>query len=317
MGAGASLYSLPDPYDFDVLLPVLADPEGTWAKLGNPEGLAKDEWSAAAETEGVDVARFFEGQLDRMYAWADRDRDGVISKADFLWFCAKANRAAQIPRVDLDYIMTNGLASYLGPVEATHGFRKALSAIQRRPRCAQVERPGSDGWLPLHTILTLRNPAEVKGEAKDAAKAARVAALPVIEALCRAYPKGASNRVMSGLNYLWPWGHTALDLAIMHHWGPEAIKLVIAAWPAGATTFDPDTPARVKKMKKPNPSWARYPRKTAEGLQLPETVMELLPHPSKKKKAFVWHLQGGENDGVEVDPDTMQPIVVPEKGARP
>ena len=158
MGAGASLYSLPDPYDFDVLLPVLRDAEGTWAKLGNPEGLTKDEWASAADSEGVAVARFFEGQLDRMYAWADRDRDGVISKADFLWFAAKTVRAAEVPRVDLDDVMTNGLASYLGPIEATHNFRKALSAIKRRPACAQVARPGSDGWLPIHTILTLQDP---------------------------------------------------------------------------------------------------------------------------------------------------------------
>lgn len=158
MGAGASLYSLPDPYDFDVLLPALRDPEGTWAKLGNPEGLTKDEWATAADSEGVSVARFFEGQLDRMYAWADRDRDGVISKADFLWFAAKTVRAAEVPRVDLDDVMTNGLASYLGPIEATHNFRKALSAIKRRPACAQVARPGSDGWLPIHTILTLQDP---------------------------------------------------------------------------------------------------------------------------------------------------------------
>lgn len=253
MGAGASLYSLPDPYDFDVLLPALRDPEGTWAKLGNPEGLTKDEWASAADGEGVAVARFFAGQLDRMYAWADRDRDGTISKADFLWFAAKTVRAAEIPRVDLDDVMTNGLASYLGPIEATHNFRKALSAIKRRPACAQVTRPGSDGWLPIHTILTLQDPvracpvarararthtrcaclrmylsvcltrascvrgpppqAKAKhGEPREAAKAARIAALPVLEALCKAYPMGASKRVMAGLNYLWPWGHTALDL---------------------------------------------------------------------------------------------------------
>lgn len=50
------------------------------------------------------------------------------------------------------------------------------------------------------------------GEPREAAKAARIAALPVLEALCKAYPLGASKRVMAGLNYLWPWGHTALDL---------------------------------------------------------------------------------------------------------
>ena len=115
MGAGASLYSLPDPYDFDVLLPALQNPEGTWTKMGAPEaGLTKDDWVSAAGSEGVAVAKFFEGQLDRMYSWADRDRDGVISKADFLWFCAKARRAAEVPRVDIDDVMTNGLASYLG-----------------------------------------------------------------------------------------------------------------------------------------------------------------------------------------------------------
>lgn len=193
MGAGASLYSLPDPYDFDVLLPVLRDPEGTWAKLGNPDGLTKDDWTGAADSEGVAVARFFEGQLDRMYAWADRDRDGVISKADFLWFAAKTVRAAEVPRVDLDDVMRNGLASYLGPIEATHNFRKALSAIKRRPACAQVARPGSDGWLPIHTILSLQDPV----------RAARVSALPCCQVQSACLLIACPVHMSAGQSEIW------------------------------------------------------------------------------------------------------------------
>jgi hypothetical protein len=63
------------------------------------------------------------------------------------------------------------------------------------------------------TIRLSRVQAKAKsGEPREAAKAARIAALPVLEALCKAFPMGASKRVMAGLDYLWPWGHTALDL---------------------------------------------------------------------------------------------------------
>ena len=117
--------------------------------------------------------------------------------------------------------------------------------------------------------------------------------------------------------YLWPWGHTALDLALLHNWGPEAVKLVIDSWPAGATTFDPDTPARVKKMKKPNHSWARFSRKTAEEKALPAAVLELLPEPAKKKGKYIWHMVGGEMDGIEVDPMTMKEIIIPPKPEKP
>ena len=67
----------------------------------------------------------------------------------------------------------------------------------------------------VHCGVCLRCSTQAKaksGEPREAAKAARIAALPVIEALCKAFPMGASKRVMAGLNYLWPWGHTALDL---------------------------------------------------------------------------------------------------------
>lgn len=111
-------------------------------------------------------------------------------------------------------------------------------------------------------------------------------------------------------------GARYVHAAILHNWGPEAIQIVIDSWPSGATTFDPDNPARVKKMKKPSHTWARYPRKTAEAEGLAPAVLELLPAPMKKKGKYIWVLQGGEKDGVEVDPLTMKEIVDP-KAVRP
>lgn len=111
-------------------------------------------------------------------------------------------------------------------------------------------------------------------------------------------------------------GARYVHAAILHNWGPEAIQIVIDSWPSGATTFDPDNPARVKKMKKPSHTWARFPRKTAEAEGLAPAVLELLPAPMKKKGKYIWVLQGGEKDGVEVDPLTMKEIVDP-KAVRP
>jgi hypothetical protein len=102
----------------------------------------------------------------------------------------------------------------------------------------------------------------------------------LIRALLRAYPNGASKRVMQGTTYLWPWGHTALDLAVLHNWPADIVAAVryynvtiaplhtahpyrprwfcsspwsrhqvIAAWPLGACTFDPSTPAQVRGGK--------------------------------------------------------------------
>jgi hypothetical protein len=304
MGAGASLYSLTDVYNFDVALPAFQLPDQTWEKLGNPESLSMDEWKAADEERQVTVE---DVQLQRLFAWADRDGDGKINKADFVWFCGRAVGAIERPRVNLDDVRKNGLGAYLGPVEASHGFRKALSAVAQCPECAAVPRAGSEGWLALHSLLCLQDPAHAKGsEQKEKARAARAAAVALVHALCRAYPAGASKRVMAGTTYVWPWGHTALDLAVMHNWGPDVVQAVIAAWPAGATTFDPKDAKVAKKMKKPNHKKCRYPRDTAEQLEKPDpTVLALLPIPSKKKGKYVWHLE----DGTEVDPATMKPLL--------
>ena len=308
MGAGASLYGLTDVYNYDVALPAFQLPDETWKQLGDPESLTEDEWNAAAEQHGVTAEQV---QLRRLFSWADRDQDGKINKQDFLWFCKKAVRCVEQPRVNIKDVKENGLGAYLGPVEAAHGFKKALSALRQAPEVAQIPRADSEGWYALHSILCLQDPALTKGsENKEIAKQARAAAIPLVQALCSAYPAAASKRVMAGLTYVWPWGHTALDLAVMHNWGPEVISAVIEAWPAGATTFDPTTPAVAKKMKKPNHTKCRYARNTAEQLEKPNpAVLQMLPIPSKKKGKYVWHLE----DGTEVCPETMQPLVDPKR----
>jgi hypothetical protein len=306
MGAGASLYGLTDVYNYDVALPAFQDPAATWAKLGNPEMLTEEQWTAAADEQGVTVEPI---QLKRLFAWADRDQDGQISLADFKWFCSKAVRCVERPRINLKDVSKNGLGAYIGPVEALHGFKKALSALEQRPDCARIPRADSEGWLALHSVLCMADSTDVKGfELKEKAKRARACAIPLIVALCKAYPEGASKRVMAGTNYLWPWGHTALDLAVMHGWGPGVVSALIQAWPAGATTFDPTTPAVAKKMKKPNHKKCRYPRDTAENHEKPQpAVLALLPLPSKKKGKYIWTLE----DGTEVDPLTMLAIPPP------
>ena len=265
----------------------------------------------AATRHGIKVEPV---QLKRLYTWADRDRDGRISLADFKWFCKRAVKAVEKPRVNLDDVKRNGLGAYLGPIEAAHGFRKALSALAQCPRCARIPRAGSEGWLALHSVLCMQHPMHAKGaEQKERARNARLSAVPLIRALCRTYPDGASKRVMAGSTYLWPWGHTALDLAVMHNWNAEVIEEVIRAWPAGATTFDPMDAKTAKKMKKPNHKKCRYPRRTAEELEKPDpAVLALLPIPSKKKGKYVWSLESGQ----EVDPLTMKPIIAEAKGTK-
>ena len=105
-------------------------------------------------------------------------------------------------RPHLKAINVTGLGGYLGPIEAQHGFRKAISALKRQPSCAAIPRPDSGAslppsprhpaaalchrtprlntarsalavgspaaegraaeWLPLHTLLVLEQPASAK-----------------------------------------------------------------------------------------------------------------------------------------------------------
>lgn len=93
--------------------------------------------------------------------------------------------------------MVDSLQGYLGPREASNGFKRASEIIAKKPSLASVPITAAK-WLPLHILLMLdtggctSSQANVSNAARVAtARANRVGAEPLIKALLKAYPEGA------------------------------------------------------------------------------------------------------------------------------
>ena len=86
----------------------------------------------------------------------------------------------------------------------------------------------------------------------------------------------------------FPVGHLPLFLALMRGWSPAVIKLLLDAYPDGATVLDPLQESK-KPSTKVNLKKMRWARQIVEEHGASPEVLKLLPSPKKKKKDVVWH----------------------------
>lgn len=85
--------------------------------------------------------------------------------------------------------------------EGREGRRGGMSQRKDRGHREGGQREGGERWM---------------GELRSAVNTAAYGA--------QAYPNGCSKRVMQGTAFMWPWGHTALDLAIIHNWPLDVVS---------------------------------------------------------------------------------------------
>ena len=173
------------------------------------------------------------------------------------------------------------------------------------PECLRVKNPNINKgkeFLALHTVLMAKH-ADGSSTAAGAAVAAAAvaAATDLITALVNAFPESVASRVMvpdpAAKKPPFPWGHTALDLALRRGWGAAVIGAMINANPPAACILDPSSAAIAKKMGTPDsPSDALpnvkkclHPNKIAKGNKPPDAVVVgMLPTPKKVKGEIGW-----------------------------
>jgi len=98
----------------------------------------------------------------------------------------------------------NRLHRYIGPAEASRGFRKAFLVLAKNPASAKAALSATNPMQPLHLLLALDAPVSSAVGTKDKAKqgalaraknasqeAASAAAIPLIVAVCAASPESA------------------------------------------------------------------------------------------------------------------------------
>lgn len=137
----------------------------------------------------------FAGFLVFPFYRIDVDNSGSIELTEFLIFCREYAASQSIEVDGLD--MIDSLQGYLGPREASNGFKRASEIIAKKPSLASVPFTVAK-WLPLHILLMLDTgecanaQSNVSNAARMAtARANRAGAEPLIKALLKAYPEGA------------------------------------------------------------------------------------------------------------------------------
>lgn len=262
-------------------------------------GIDKDEFAAAARAVGLDLP---EAELVAVFKQYDANRNGTIDQEEFLAFMQDKQTAfydedaAAVEKLSPDGLQS--LIPYIGPTEASRGFRKAHLILKKHPAAAAAPLSATNAMRSLHLLLMLDAPllpaddkkkdkgADKKNKAKEASQAiANQAAVPLIVAVCRADPASAQVRVK--VSEAFPDGKLPLHLALEQRWPPEVVKALVQAYPEGAQTID------AVKMKKgaavPGTIKAgRWARKIAEDLKLPDEVVKLLPAPKKKGSEVEW-----------------------------
>ena len=223
---------------------------------GNGE-LDRDEFAIAAKAIGMHIS---DEEISTLFETFDENHNGKISASEFSKFCvAEAKRKGVLVEVPLN---TTEIVSFLGPKEASNGFKSALLALDANPAAALVPMPESD-WLPIHCILMMGNIAATadSGHAKRAAdKALMDTATPLLKKIVELKPECVAARVMPGVRY--PNGQLPLFLALLRGWSFDVVKLLLDAYPDGGTTLDPIS--ETKKGKLPGINKCRFARKIAE-----------------------------------------------------
>lgn len=128
-----------------------------------------------------------ESEVESVFNKYDEDGNGVIDQAEFVkFFIERQSDFFDEDAAIVDKLDEQGLSSivpYLGPSEASRGFKKAFLILQKNPKAAGVAMSATNPMRPLHLLLMLDAPLirdETKKKlnhqrAKEASQAAATA----------------------------------------------------------------------------------------------------------------------------------------------
>lgn len=246
-------------------------------------GLTFSEFLAAAKSLGYHI---LPENAEKLCNEIDEDKDGIIDEEEFVKFVL-----GKVTPADGQAPMEPGaIYDHLGSLSAQHGYGTALAILKKRPEAARDKFPsnhrykGSD-WYPLHYILS----QDVNGGGDSraaAARARRLVATPVVQALIKAYPAASTHRCMEGVRF--PKGHLPLELAVAKGWSADVVELILKAYPAAATILDPINDKISKDQPFTSLKGFRWMRKIAEKLQADDSVLALLPKPKLVDAKVTW-----------------------------
>lgn len=260
-------------------------------------GLTVDEFSAAAKALGYHI---LPDNVRKACEEIDIDDDGIIDEEEFVKFVlTKVNTYLESPR-GVNPTAPGLIFDHLGPMSAQHRYNVAFAILKARPEAARdrfvsSERYKGSDWFPLHYVLS--QDVSTTGDSKmAAARARRLLAAPIVEALVKAYPGACSHRCMEGVRF--PRGYLPLELAIARGWGATVVETVLNAYPDAATTLDPADDASLKKVESRAPLASlrglRWMRSVAERARVDDTVLALLPKPKLSNGGKVTWISGQE-----------------------
>lgn len=258
--------------------------------------IEKDEFLAAARAVGLTVS---EAELDAVFTKFDEDGNGKIDQAEFVkFFIERQDTFFDEDAAIVDKLDKEGLKSiipYLGPSEASSGFKKAHLILQKNKKAAGAALSPTNPMRPLHLLLMLDAPIihddTVKKKvnhhrAKEASQAAATAAaIPLIIEVLKCSPSCAKVRIQPKDDL--PEGKLGLHMALEKRWPKAVIEALLQAYPEAATTMDP---VKTKKGVPVPPTIKSgiWPRKIAEDHKCDEDVIRLLPMPKKKGTEIEW-----------------------------
>lgn len=262
-------------------------------------GIELEEFILAAKAVGMDVPP---EEVKAVFELYDKDGSGSIDKKEFLKFIEEK----QATFFDEDSVAVDQMSPealkylipYLGPAEASRGFKKALLILKKNPTSAATPLSKDNPMLPIHVMLLADAPVppsngkEDKGKAAKAKAAAKEAATqaagPLLSALCAAHPAGAQVRIKASETR--PDGVLPLHMAIEQKWPLEVVKTVLDAWPEAATTLDASKSKKGVRVA-PTLKAGRWARKLAEDSGCDPEVVRLFPMPKKKGADVEWLTQ--------------------------
>ena len=125
------------------------------------------EFSAAARAVGVEMKA---EELKECFAKYDADGSGEIDASEFQhFFDERVSMYQHEDKVIVDQLSEEGLANivpYIGPKEASRGFRKAHLILERNPAAAAAPMSDEVPLRPLHLLLLLDSPVEAGASTK-------------------------------------------------------------------------------------------------------------------------------------------------------
>ncbi|KAJ8613669.1 hypothetical protein CTAYLR_003162 [Chrysophaeum taylorii] len=255
-------------------------------------GLTHDEFVQAAKALGYHL---LPDNVKQMCKEIDMDDDGLIDEEEFVKFVRSKVAATEKVPDGVDATTPGVIYEHLGTLGAQHGYGTALAILKRRPEAARDKFSsngryrGSD-WYPLHYVLT-QDVSDGAGDSNAAAaRARRLVATPIVQALVKAYPAAAAHRCMEGVRF--PKGHLPLELAVAKGWALDVVEPLLRAYPDAATILDPATDKAQKSLDSKQPITSlksfRWLRQIAVDAAADEAILSLFPKPKLVDGKVTW-----------------------------